>query len=219
MTRFWYTANVPATESIQFLQSARRNGRRLWEGTPWNDAQYNFDGGSVVWAGHRGNDILQSASGNDWLFGGTGNDSLYGLDGNDYLGGQEGNDYLAGGAGNDTLLGGSGDDDLEAFWNGISNQANQNQVDVLTGGTGYDDFILGGSWGVSYLGTGNAVIADFNYREDYIVVKGSTSQYRLVTGNWGGGSLRDTCLYYGNDAIALILDTTNVNFARDFKSV
>lgn len=228
MTRFWYTALVPATESIQFLQTARRNGRRLWEGTPWDDTKYNLDGGSVVWAGHRGNDTLQAGLGNDWLFGGSGNDSLYGLGGNDSLSGQEGNDYLAGGqgndvlmggAGNDTLLGGDGSDSLEAFWNGISNQANQNQIDILTGGAASDTFIMGGSWGISYLGGGNAVITDFNYVNDYIQVRGSASQYQLITGNWGGTSARDTCLYYGNDPIALILDTTNVSFTRDFKFV
>lgn len=228
MSNFWYTSQVRATESIRFLQTLSRNGRTLWQGTPQDDIPFNPDGGPVVWAGFGGNDILQASLGNDFLFGGTGNDSLYGLAGHDSLSGQEGNDYLAGGqgndvfmggAGNDTLLGGDGDDSLEAFWNGISNQANQNQVDVLTGGAGSDTFVLGGSWGVSYLGTGNAVITDFDHVRDYIQVRGTASQYRLITGNWGGTSARDTCLYNGNDPIALILDTTNVNFARDFKFV
>lgn len=224
----WYTSLVPAAEWNRFFNSAIYAGRKGWYGTPWDDVKYNFSSDSVVWNGGRGNDTLQGGTGRDWLFGGSGNDALYGMAGHDSLAGHEGNDYLSGGqgsdvliggAGNDRLLGGDGDDSLEAFWNGISNQANQNQVDTLTGGAGYDKFILGGSWGVSYLGTGNAVITDFDYLRDYIHVRGSTSQYRLVTGNWGGNSSRDTCLYFNNDAIALILDTTNVNFARDFISV
>jgi len=230
----WYTSLIPVLEWRSFFDSAVRGGRTGWQGTPWDDFKYHFSSTSVVWNGGRGNDTLQAGSGNDWLFGGSGNDTLFGMAGNDSLAGHEGNDYLSGGRGNDVLIGGSGNDQLlggdgndylEAFWNGISNQPNQNQVDLLEGGAGFDRFILGGSWGVSYLGTGNAVIKDFNYTQDKIQVRRSNfslpfgisrSQYRLGTGNWGGTSARDTTLYHGNDPIALILDTTNVNIARDF---
>ena len=50
-------------------------------------------------------------------------------------------------------------------------------------------------------------------------MKGSASDYRMTTGNWGGTSAIDTALYKGNDCIALIQDTTNVSFGRDFNFV
>jgi Ca2+-binding RTX toxin-like protein len=91
--------------------------------------------------------------------------------------------------------------------------------DDLFGGSGRD-YVCGGSGGIYYLGKGNAVIEDFKYGEkDKILVKGSVNQYQLVKGYWGGGSAQDICLYYGNDPIALFLDTTNVSFSRDFISV
>ena len=175
--------------------------------------------------GTNGNDILNGTTGNDKLYGYGGNDKLYGYGGNDYFDGSYGNDYLDGGSGNDilyggesndTLIGGSGDDFLNG---GRLAGTTSGELDVLTGGSGSDTFVMGSSWGVSYLGTNNAVLTDFDFNYDWIQVKGSASDYRMTTGNWGGTSAIDTALYKGNDCIALIQDTTNVSFGRDFNFV
>jgi len=221
--KFTKTSSGTLSEMITLDQEAVNSGRQTWTGYFADEERYNFSSQSLSWYGMAGNDTLQAGSGNDWLFGGTGNDTLFGRAGNDVLWGEEGNDYLAGGidndvlyggSGNDTLLGGDGNDTLDGFSAGFTGE-----LDVLTGGAGSDTFVLGGSWGVSYQGSNNAVITDFDARYDYIQVKGSTSNYRLTYGNWGGGSATDTALYLGNDCIALIQDTTNVQFSGDFITV
>jgi len=151
---------------------------------------------------------------NDALTGSASNDLLSGLNGNDQLFGNAGNDKLLGGAGNDTLIGGEGNDFLDGFSGGQTSE-----LDVLTGGAGSDTFCLGDrARGSFYTGNAstNAVITDFDYRYDYIQAQGIASDYRLQTGNWGGSAAMDTALYKGNDCIALIQDTTNINFSRDF---
>ena len=123
--------------------------------------------------------------------GGTGNDTLIGNNINNYLSGSYGNDYIAGYGGYDTLIGGSG----------------------------YDTFALGDSSSVFYQGDGYATIADFNWEYDYIQVNGSSNQYSLSTGNWAGSSALDTAIFFGNDVIAVVQDSTNVDFDRDFRFV
>jgi Ca2+-binding RTX toxin-like protein len=146
--------------------------------------------------------------------GSASNDLLSGLNGNDQLFGNAGNDKLLGGAGNDTLTGGDGNDFLDGFSGGQTSE-----LDVLTGGAGSDTFCLGDR-GRDRFYTGNAsnnaVITDFDSRYDYIQAQGAASDYRLQTGNWGGSAAMDAALYKGNDCIALIQDTTNINFSRDF---
>lgn len=147
---------------------------------------------------------------NDSLMGLASNDALWGRSGNDNLNGGSGNDLLIGGSGNDTLMGGTGNDTLDGW-------GNSGDLDVLTGGLGRDTFVLGDSWNRSYYtGANNAVITDFDWRSDKIKLGGQASEYRLAFGSWGGGASMDTALYKGSDCIALIQDTTNVSFARDF---
>ena len=111
---------------------------------------------------------MHGDSGNDQLWGGKGNDVLYGGDGNDYLNGGEGNDLLQddgvsgvgpgdntfdGGAGNDILRAGDGTDVLfggsgiDFLFGGGGNDAlygdDDNEVDILVGGAGADDFYIG----------------------------------------------------------------------------
>lgn len=179
--------------------------------------------GDVQFTGAGFNDIISSiriykattgGALNDVLKGSASNDLLSGFNGNDQLFGNAGNDKLLGGAGNDTLIGGDGNDFLDGFSTGQTRE-----LDVLTGGAGSDTFCLGdGARGCFYTGnaSNNAVITDFDYQLDYIQVQGVASDYRLQTGNWGGSAAMDTALYKGNDCIALIQDTTNVNFSRDF---
>ncbi|MDJ0736010.1 MAG: M10 family metallopeptidase C-terminal domain-containing protein [Nostocaceae cyanobacterium] len=148
-------------------------------------------------------------AGNDTLIGNNVANSLSGGFGNDYLTGNGGNDTLIGGTGSDTLVGGSGNDILIGYSGGT-------EYDILMGGTGTDTFVLGQSSGVFYQGNGFGRITDFNWLYDYIQVKGSRSQYSLQNGNWFGNSAQDTAIFFGNDAIGVVQDSTNVNFDRDF---
>jgi len=179
--------------------------------------------GDVQYTGAGLNDLISSiriyraTTGSDLqdvLTGSASNDLLSGLNANDQLFGNAGNDKLLGGAGNDTLIGGDGNDFLDGFSGGQTSE-----LDVLTGGAGSDTFCLGDrARGSFYTGNSstNAVITDFDFRYDYIQAQGAASDYRLQTGNWGGSAAMDTALYKGNDCIALIQDTTNINFSRDF---
>lgn len=178
--------------------------------------------------GYEGNDYLYGDDGNDTL-----GDSYHGEPGDDYLNGGSGNDTLYAGTGNDTLLGMSGNDSLSGGdgsdrLDGYATTGTE--YDTLTGGSGGDYFILGGGWGVSYQGYGYATITDFDGAYDWIEVAGDASTrsyngsyYSLGTGNWEGSSATDTLIYYGSqtpeNVIAVVQDTTDVNFARDFKFV
>jgi Ca2+-binding RTX toxin-like protein len=182
-----------------------------------------FNGGSGNdYHNHLGSDSISAYGnqGNDTLLGHTNNDYLSGGSGNDYLYGWSGNDTLLGGSGNDSLSGGDGNDRLDGY------ATTGTEYDTLSGGAGYDRFVLGGSWGVSYQGLGYATITDFNGQNDYLEVLGSSSSrsyngvsYSLGYANWEGSSATDTLLYYGNDVIAVMQDTTDVSWSRDFSWV
>lgn len=188
----------------------------------WNGNDY-LDGGdgNDYLDGEADNDTLNGGDGNDTLYGGDGNDSLNGEADNDTLYGGDGNDTLVGGLGNDYLVGGNGYDRLNGYGTTITNDS---QFDTLVGGAGSTDyFILGGSWGVSYVETGNgyAIIADWESQYDYIEVRGTSSQYQLdYSQNWTGTSANDTGIYYigdgGRELIGVVQDSTNVLFERDF---
>lgn len=163
-------------------------------------AVINLNSGSFSSIGSQTNGSASTASNNlaiahgvtiENAVGGAENDTLIGNSSNNSLSGSYGNDYIAGYGGYDTLIGGSGN----------------------------DTFALGDSSSVFYQGDGYATIADFNWEYDYIQVNGSSNQYSLETGNWTGGSALDTAIYFGSDAIAVVQDSTNVNFDRDFRFV
>jgi len=157
---------------------------------------FSYTGSDNLWA--------QGDSGNDYIYGSYGNDTIYGDSGDDTLLGYYGSDYLHGGTGNDRL-------------NGYA--AGGTDYDTLYGGTGFDTFVLGGVWGVSYQGLGYATIGDWEWQYDYIEARGSASQYSLGYGYYGGGAALDTGIFYGNDCIAVVQDSTNVSIARDFRFV
>lgn len=124
-------------------------------------------------------------------------DAIYGYEGDDTLYGYEGNDYLDGGGTSDDL-------------------------DFLVGGSGTDTFVIGDSTGVGYLESVDdghdisyAVITDFSGVDDWIQVHANAS-YSLGYGDWYGNSNLDTEIYAGNDLIAIVQDTTNVDMNRDF---
>ena len=86
----------------------------------------------------------------------------------------------------------------------------------MTRWSGTDTFVLGDSFNVFYQDDGYATITDFNYLDDYIEVKGTSSQYSLEVVNWIGDSAQDVAIFYGDDAIGVVQDYTNINFTRDF---
>lgn len=180
--------------------------------------------------GNTSDNLLDGGDGDDILLGRAGDDTLTGGAGNDSLSGGEDHDSLTGSFGNDTLVGGFGNDRLNGYGtvdNGVA------QIDLLTGGTGSDVFVLGDSSKVYYneAGDGYAVITDWSPRSgqldfeyDRIEVKnGETYKLEFTSVSGIGTSAQDTEIYFlkGNswERIGIIQDTTNVNIARDFTFV
>lgn len=154
--------------------------------------------GGTVFTGGPGNDTLNGRNTNDTLIGNAGNDTLYGEAGNDYLNGGAGNDYL---------------DGYASF--------NSPDFDTLEGGLGADTFVLGNrSQGMFYLGNGQATIADYNFRDDYIQLRGNSSQYRLTRHGNNDMLIQTT----GGDTLAIVKNVTDLSFnvtpsRSDFKFV
>lgn len=203
-------------------------GLRALEGNDYVEGSSDGD----IMNGNQGNDLLGGNGGNDTIWGGKDKDRIYGDDGNDNLNGNMGDDFVSGGAGddivrggkdNDTVLGGSGND--QVFGDIGSDRLDGYgtsgiEYDTLTGGTESDTFVLGGDWGVSYQGTGHAIITDWESQLDRIEVPGNASQYSLSFTNLAVGSTaNDTGIYFGTDLIAVIQDSTNVNISLDFRFV
>ncbi len=136
------------------------------------------------------------------------NDTLYGGDGNDDIYGWNGNDLIYGDAGNDVLVGCNTTDDSGTDY------------DTLSGGVGADTFVLGSGFGVNYLGAGYAIITDFDYSEgDKFQVLDTTTSYSLSYLDFGvGTSNSDTGIFYNNDLLAIVQDTTDVLYPTDFVS-
>ncbi|AOX02274.1 hypothetical protein BJP34_25050 [Moorena producens PAL-8-15-08-1] len=156
--------------------------------------------------GNGGNDTLHGGFGNDSLFGGTGDDTLIGASGNDLLIGDVGNDFLFGYAGNDSLFGDSGNDFIQGY-----QSSSQGELDILTGGTGADTFVLGKNGFVTEIGyigdgdSGYATITDFNGLEGDKVQLGGL-EADIDNGNY---TLSGNNLYYNGDLIAAFQGSTD----------
>ena len=88
------------------------------------------------------------------------------------------------------------------------------EYDTLTGGTGADTFVLGDTLGIYYGDNYDhsfATITDFSSAQgDTIQLFGSSSDYYLSYGNYGGSSATDTFIYedtYGYGLIGVVQDT------------
>jgi Ca2+-binding RTX toxin-like protein len=152
-----------------------------------------------------GGRVLQGTQGSERIDGSNNNDTLIGAGGNDTLYGEAGNDFLTGGDGNDYL------DGYASF---ISRD-----FDTLEGGAGVDTFVLGNTrQGAFYKGDGHAVIADYNFRDDYIQLQGNAGQYQLVRqGN-------DTLIQQNGDLLGIVKNVTDLSLyprpgRMDFKFV
>lgn len=198
------------------------NGDDLLYGSAITDSLYGGSGNDTI-NGGEGTDELYgddngSVAGNDILDGGGGSDGIRGGDKNDTLEGGSGDDRLQGDGGNDLLRGGTENDQLNGYGIVIIERA---QMDTLIGGEGEDSFILGGSWGVSYVETGDGygIIQDWNVLQDQIEVKGISSQYNLEVKNVLGTAALDTEIYYTDamgkkDRIGILQDTTTVSLTN-----
>lgn len=156
-----------------------------------NDWLGGGDGNDQLF-GEQGDDTLIGGLGEDTLIGGNGNDTLIGkgdapnfdVPENDRLIGGNGDDNLIGDFGSDVLMGGSGNDVLNGGspLGSLTGDRGFGDIDVLSGGTGTDSFILWGGnprigIGSYYTATGNsdyALITDFNQGEDVINLASST---------------------------------------------
>lgn len=126
-------------------------------------------------------------SGDDYIDGGSGNDSLLGGYGDDTLRGNTGDDVLFDYQGSDSLNGGYGDDELVAVdtLSGYSDTLDGgagNDVlfaddgDQVTGGTGWDNFVVSPSKGVGQAAT----ITDFNPTPSGTAENGDTGEVLLI---------------------------------------
>jgi hypothetical protein len=114
-----------------------------------------------------------------------------------------------------------GNDSLDGFSAGYNWER-----DTLIGGSGFDTFVLGRADGASYVGgfdgtfdNSFALITDWDVTSDYIQAWGDASHYSLSYGSWYGGSAQDTGIYFANDLIGVVQDSTDVNFSQDFTFV
>ncbi|NES85929.1 MAG: calcium-binding protein [Moorea sp. SIO2B7] len=149
-------------------------------GTDEDDILIGSPGNDII-SGLRDDDDIFGAQGNDLLRGDRGDDNLYGEAGDDTLEGNRGDDFIFGGIGNDNLLGDRGDDIL---WGIDLNDTNpgSGEIDNLSGGRGFDIFVLGDTEQAYYNNAGTedyALITDFNSSFDEIELYGSAVDYQL----------------------------------------
>jgi Ca2+-binding RTX toxin-like protein len=152
------------------------------------DANSVIEASSFVLVGTSFNDVLQGSSGDEALYGREGDDTLLGDDGSDKLFGNTGNDSL----------------------NGVGIAKGVGEIDILNGGTGADEFILGDAENKFYLGMGNsdfAKVADFNTSEDTLQLHGQQSDYMF--GLTASGSAVN--ISYRGDLIARLTGNSNIN--------
>jgi Ca2+-binding RTX toxin-like protein len=163
-------------------------------GTSEGDFYGSYDDTETLLAyGYGGADHFEGGSGNDTLYGGAGDDLLAGWFGDDLLSGGAGNDLLYGGTGNDTFRGGAGADNFEV---------------------GFEAGVAGTYADISSVDT----IADFRRNQgDKIEVFGSLSDYSLDQAqNISGRKALDTAVYYQDNLIAVVRDSTQVSLLEDF---
>jgi serralysin len=185
------------------------DGQTLFDGIPTN----NNLGGAII-LGNDNNDYTGTDK-DDVILGGTGNDTIRGAAGNDVITGLGGNNILAGDKGDDILAGGgiSVENDKTIRVNGDTSG-----IDYLYGDDGGDIFVLGGksqqgsSTVVFYDEKGNndyGVVADFNSREDKILLGGAKEDYRLTSTN--SGLPEGLGVYKGEELIAIVQGDINLD--------
>ena len=134
--------------------------------------------------GTQGADTLTGTEVPDQIYAYGGDDLVSGLGGDDYINAGDGDDRLFGGEGDDTLLGGNGSDVIDGGGgDDFFNQAADNAVDRLIGGSGADRFMLNLFVPTSTSGFTD-VIADFS------TVEGDRLDLWVNDGSYSGRYLR-----------------------------
>jgi Ca2+-binding RTX toxin-like protein len=141
---------------------------------------------------------------------------LFGRSGDDGLSGSAGTDTLIGGAGNDVLSSTSGGND--SLVGGVGNDIFYSTGGVtFVGGFGADTFVTNTYYGQR---TGITTITDFSRRQgDKIQLGNGTNRrnYSLEQSeNLLGSSALDTAIYYQDNLIAIVQDTTRVTLTTNF---
>lgn len=166
-------------------------GDDVVRGADGNDT-LNGDAGNDTVSGEAGDDLARGGDGQDNVFGGGGKDTLYGEEDPDLLGGggdddelfggssddtlrgDSGNDSLEGGTGDDAVVGGSGEDVLIGVDLSAGANYGAGEIDVLTGGTGADTFVLGvtgSATNVFYVAgtSSNPALGDYAFISDFVI--------------------------------------------------
>lgn len=152
---------------------------------------FNYDGSEDLIAhAYGGDDVILGNYGNDTIYGYDGSDTLYGYIGNDYLDGYGYTYYEY-----DTLVGGSGSDTF-----------------AIADGSGNTQYAPGGWDGFD----GYATITDYNYWEGDVIQLGWNDYWNYSSNtflDYNGNGVVDTALYYGNNLLAIISDTSTVGYS------
>ena len=112
---------------------------------------------------------------------------------------------------NDNILEGNGGDDTLI---GSNQNYYSDEIDILTGGSGADKFVLGDSVEAYYQGDSFARITDFDSVEgDQLVAFGAAEDYTVS--EFEGG----TNVAYQGDLVAFVANTTDVDLYSDFDFV
>jgi Ca2+-binding RTX toxin-like protein len=223
-------------------------GNDYIDGGTGNDAMYGGTGNDIYWVDSSYDTVSEyvGEGTSDWVYSsvsyslgsnvenlyvmgtaysGYGNsldNVIYGNSSSNYLDAGTGNDAMYGGYGNDIVVGGYGNDTVNGYGGGST------EVDYLygrTGGYNYgyadaDTYVLGDAYGAYYNGASSyAIVTDYTYSEgDKIQLYGSSSNYYLGYGNYGGTSATDTYLYSysasaGYDLVGIVQDATTLNIS------
>ena len=210
-------------------------------GNQGNDILYGGKGNNTLYGG-KGDDEVYGDGDDDVLYGNIGSDRIYG-NGKDKLYGNQDNDSIYGGVGESTIYGGQGDDmvcgdsgnddvygdkgkDTVIGVDPKSSRPGIGEIDSLTGGEESDTFILGSKLS-AYYNDGNtkdkglsdyAIVTDFNSKEDFILLSGSASGYRLVESPNGLPS--GTAIYQRtvaeDELIAIVKGVTDLSLSSSY---
>jgi Ca2+-binding RTX toxin-like protein len=187
-----------------------------------NDTLYGEAGFDEILAGD-GNDVVFGGSDDDVIEGGTGTDQLFGEAGDDTIDGGSGTDRILGGAGLDILTGGAGNDRYASGAFGIFGEAGDdylsgtsaaaagaNEIDEVTGGAGFDTFVLMDTQSVYYSAAGDAdyvIIRDFVPEDDFLGVNFDLLSAPSI-GNFdidGNGTADGAAIRFGGELVAVTL--------------
>lgn len=160
------------------------------------------------------NDVDVSTQAQTNVINGTNrNDSLFGTPADEEINGLNGWDRLIGGEGSDTLTGGNGRDRLTGSDPAFDVGPDGTEIDILTGGSNADRFLVGDASAVYYDSLFNsvaedrdyAVITDFEQGVDVVQLRGNAERYQLQENLSIGGRTGTGVVLLGGDSPGITL--------------